>query len=105
MMVVFDGCLQILLRCIKVFSFFVYVMDEVYGMFAYIAINSWLLSWESHHWGRFAFRLVSNLRVPLLGQVCHLQPCYAGTGLFMQLLARVCYSLHGLQSYATKSDA
>ena len=62
-------------------------------MYTYIALDSLLLSGESHHWdrfviysllqsqgshlwGTFAFQLISNLRVPLLGQVCY---CYAGS--------------------------
>ena len=67
-------------------------------MYTYIAIDSFLLSWESHHWGRFTFQLIFKLGVPLLEQVCYLQLLLrwevpAGTGLFMQLLARFWYSV------------
>ena len=82
----------------KFSSFIAYEMDEVWGTYAYIAINNILLTWESHHWVRSAFQFISKLGVPLLGQVWYLQllPRWevpAGTELFMQLLARFWFSV------------
>ena len=48
-----------------------------------------LLSWESHHWGRFTFQLISNLGVPLLGAPAGNWAIYASVGKVMVFFAWV----------------